>query len=435
MTGSAVRRMLRHCCPPALIHGATLEAPLSDSFIGECCEIRRSIWDPQVLCTAQTIGFGARGAVLSVLGDTRGLSRDCVVVPTGRGLEVEVSPAWLGSLVNARGEIEDRLAPVSGVCGGIAPRPMVLDASAPDVRRRRPIAELMETGVRAIDLALSCGRGQRLGIFAPAGCGKTTLMSMLLEHADADVYVVALVGERGREVAEFVQHGMPGSRRERVVLVYATSDRPAVERRNAALVATAAAEYFRDAGLEVVLVLDSITRYARAQRDLALSCGELPARRGYPASVFSDLPRLLERAGVTREGSITAFYTVLLEDESDDPIGEEVRSILDGHIVLSRKLAQRGHYPAVDVLQSLSRVFTQIASDEHRDVAHQLRASLARADDLQLMFDLGEYRPGEQPDLDELVARRDAINAVLMQFREERSTLFDALEALHDALG
>lgn len=287
-------------------------------------------------------------------------------------------------------------------------------------------------GVRAIDGLLTCGIGQRVGIFAGAGAGKTSLMTMIISHSSADVYVIGLVGERGREVTEFLAEGIPEDKRDKIIVVYSTSDRPAVERRNAALIATTIAEYFRDAGKNVVLMIDSMTRYARALRDVALSAGEMPARRGYPSSVFDNLPRILERSGKTQFGSITAFYTVLLEEEEEvDPIGDEVRSILDGHIYLSRKLAGTGHYPAIDVLRSVSRVTRAVSSDEQREAASLFRNYLSKLDELKLMIELGEYQPGENPATDKIVGKTDIIKNFLQQKMEDKTSFTQMLESLY----
>jgi type III secretion protein N (ATPase) len=288
--------------------------------------------------------------------------------------------------------------------------------------------------VRALDALLPVGEGQRLGIFAAAGCGKTSLVEMLLANAGCDVRIVALIGERGREVAGFVDALRNGPEARNTIIVQATSDAPPSTRVNAALVATRLSEFFRDRGRRVLLVMDSATRYARALRDVALSRGEPPARRGYPASVFEALPRLLERPGATERGSVTAFYTVLLEDEAEaDPIGEEVKSLLDGHVYLSSRLAQRGHFPAIDVLRSGSRLAGQLSTQSQRASAARVRSLMARLDDLQLLRDIGEYQPGSQPEQDRAVEREPALHAFLQQDMQERVPRPQALEAL-DAL-
>ena len=307
-----------------------------------------------------------------------------------------------------------------------------IESSPPALNERRGVDTLFETGIRVIDGLLTCGVGQRMGIFATAGGGKTSLISMLVAHAQADVYVIGLVGERGREASDFMHHGIAPHKRHQTVLVCSTSDRPPAERRNAAHMATSVAEHYRRAGKRVLLVIDSVTRYARALRDLALSAGEPPARRGYPPSVFEALPRLLERPGAIENGSITAFYTILLEDEEQvEPVGEEVRSILDGHIHLSRKLAERAHYPAIDVLKSASRVMHSLADPAHLKTAAALRNKLSRLEDLQLALDLGEYRPGEDDRVDALLALRPALDSWLTQPMAQADSFINAVETMH----
>ncbi|TKK37758.1 EscN/YscN/HrcN family type III secretion system ATPase [Pseudomonas fluorescens] len=417
---------------PLRLNGPLLEASLHNVVIGEVCDVRADWQDSERCAQAQVIGFSPGAVVLSLLGDARGLSRESLIVPTGATLSLHCSSAMLGSVIDPQGRIVERLAPGDAFGG----RDCVVDAAPPSYDQRRPISQQMVTGVRAIDTLLSCGVGQRIGIFAAAGSGKTSLMNMLITHSDADVFVIGLIGERGREVTEFVDMLRHSDRCARCVVVYATSDFSSVDRCNAALQATAIAEYFRDQGLQVVLMLDSMTRYARARRDLALAAGEAPARRGYPASVFDSLPRLLERPGVTAEGSITAFYTVLLEsDDEPDPIAEEIRSILDGHIYLSRKLAASGHFPAIDVLRSASRVANQVTERDVQHLAARARQVLARIEELQVFLDLGEYRTGENAANDHAMACREELIEWLRQDLEEGCAPQIALESLHGLLG
>jgi type III secretion protein N (ATPase) len=271
-------------------------------------------------------------------------------------------------------------------------------------------------GTRAIDGLVTCAEGQRIGIFGAAGAGKSRLIARIVRHADADVFVIGLVGERGREVGEFLDHALGAEARSRTVTVAATSDRPALERVKAAQVATAIAEWFRDRGRRVVLLIDSLTRLARAWREIGLSAGEPPTRRGYPPSVFAALPRLLERAASTRAGSITAFYTVLVEgDIASDPIAEEVKSILDGHLILSSALAEAGHYPAIDVLASGSRVMDQVVGHKHRDAAVHVRRLLARYNEIELLVRIGEYQSGSNPLADEALRKIEPIREFLRE--------------------
>ncbi|AOJ73540.1 MULTISPECIES: type III secretion system ATPase SctN [Burkholderia] len=427
-------KLLKRRAHPCRIQGPIIEAPLPQVAIGELCIIRETAVSEHEIGRAQVVGFGRDTAILSTLGSTAGLSRQIALAPTGERMTVDVSPMMLGTVVDATGEIVETFS-AARVAGDALPRRMAVDAVPPDYAERRPIASRLATGIRAIDGLLTCGVGQRFGIFAAAGCGKTSLMNMMIEHAGADVYVVALIGERGREVSEFVERLKHSGRRDRTIVVYATSDRSSVDRCNAALVATTIAEYFRDRGCNVMLFLDSMTRYARALRDVALATGEAPARRGYPASVFENLPRLLERPGRTSTGSITAFYTVLLENEEEpDPIGDEIRSIVDGHLYLSRKLGAKGHYPAIDVLKSASRLFDEITDASHRVMAKQFRQHLARIDDMQIFLDLGEYRRGENLENDDALDRRPVLDAFLRQEIAEASAFDEMLERMHEAV-
>jgi type III secretion protein N (ATPase) len=300
--------------------------------------------------------------------------------------------------------------------------------------QRSVIDTALPMGVRAIDAALTVGVGQRLGIFAPAGCGKSTLLGMLAAGSDADVVVLALIGERGREVREFLEHVLSAEARQRSVVVVATSDRPALERLKAAATATAIAEHFRDQGKNVLLLVDSLTRYARAVREIALAAGEPIVAGGYPPSLYARLPRLLERAGPAARGSITAFYTVLMDDKAD-ALAEEVRSLLDGHIVLSRKLAEANHYPAIDLLASVSRVMHQVAAPAHREAAARLRQLLSAWQEIELLVRVGEYRPGQDADADDAMARRPRINQLLRQRVDEQVRLDAMLAELAETVG
>lgn len=428
MKNSAAWQQMAH---PTSLRGAVLEAPLEGVFIGEICDVRQSLHQHQVVGRAQVVGFQNDRTLLNMMGSTAGASREMVLVPTGESLHVPVGMGSLGCVLDATGQVMERFASVADddldYCR--------VDAAPPGYRQRRAIGNPLVTGVRTIDGLLTCGEGQRIGIFAPAGGGKTSLMHMLIEHGDADVFVIGLVGERGREVAELTEWLRCSAHAAKSVLVYATSDYSPVDRMNAALVATSVAEYFRRRGQRVVLLLDSLTRFARALRDVALSAGELPARRGYPASVFDALPKLLERPGITNEGSITAFYTVLLESEDEtDPIGDEVRSILDGHIYLSKKLAGQGHFPAIDVLRSASRVFAKVTTPAHQKLANAVRATLSTLEDMQIYIDLGEYHKGENLQNDHAFACRPKLDQFLRQGMEEATPMAKTLELMHAAI-
>ena len=304
-------------------------------------------------------------------------------------------------------------------------------ANPPDPLKRRIISKPLPLGLRVIDGLLTCGEGQRMGIFAAAGVGKSTLLACLVKGAQVDVTVLALIGERGREVREFIEKDLGEEGMKKSVVVVSTSDRTSMERLKAAYVATAIAEYFRDQGKKVLLLMDSVTRFARAQREIGLAAGEPPTRRGFPPSVFSTLPVLMERAGMSDKGSITALYTVLVEgDDMTEPIADETRSILDGHIILSRKLAAANHYPAIDVLQSVSRVMNAIVDPEHKKAASKLRKLLAKYKEIELLVQLGEYRKGSDPEADEALARIDKINEFLRQGLDERTPFEETVEWL-----
>jgi len=416
---------------PTSLRGSVLEAPLKNVFIGEICDLRSSVSQQDIVGRAQVVGFQHDKTILNMMGSTSGASREMVLMPTGKSLHIPVGFSTLGCVLDATGQVSERFG---SFAAGNAEMCKV-DALPPSYLDRGLINAPLVTGVRAIDGLLTCGEGQRVGIFAPAGGGKTSLMHMLIEHGDADVFVIGLIGERGREVAELTAWLRTSAHADRAVLVYATSDYSPVDRMNAAFVATTVAEYFRRHGKKVVLLLDSLTRFARALRDVALAAGEMPARRGYPASVFDALPKLLERPGKTREGSITAFYTVLLESEDEvDPIGDEVRSILDGHIYLSKKLAGQGHYPAIDILRSASRVFSSVTSPNHQALASKVRTVLGTLEEMQIYLDLGEYRKGENPDNDRAFACKPKLNRLLRQTLNEATPFAQTLEIMNAAI-
>lgn len=425
---STPQSVWRTAAHPTAITGSMIRVPLSQVAIGEVCLIQAGPADEHPLGCGTVVAVENGQASVGLLQDSSGLSLQCIVMPTGRPPVINASLAVLGSVLDGRGEEVERLAPAA-----IAPLiRLSLNGRGTDYRQRRSIDTPLCTGIRAIDGLLTCGEGQRVGIFAGAGAGKTTLTEMLLDNADVDVCVVALIGERGREVATLVERLRHSAHAARMVVVQATSDTAPALRCQSALLATTLAEYFRDQGQRVLLVMDSITRYARALRELALGAGEPPARRGFPASVFEALPRLLERGGRSTTGSITAFYTVLLEDEQEaDPVGEEVKSLLDGHIYLSSRLAGRGHFPAVDVLRSGSRLFAQLASAGQHQQAERIRSLLGTLDDLQLMRELGEYKPGVSAVYDAAVAAEPALMAFLRQSVAEHSPMEATLGDMH----
>jgi len=359
---------------------------------------------------AEVVGLREGRAVLLPLGDPIGIGLDAEVRPRGAPLAVGVGEALLGRVLDGLGHpIDGRPAPV-----GLEAWPV--DRPPPPPLARRRVVEPLPLGLRVLDGLLTTGRGQRMGLFAGAGVGKSTLLGQVARGAAADLSVICLVGERGREVREFVEQALGPAGLARSVVVVATSDAPALVRLRAAQVATAIAEWFAERGAEVLFLLDSITRFARAQREVGLAAGEPPARQGYPASVFQALPRLLERTGNRARGGITAFYTVLVAgNDLDEPIADEVRGILDGHVVLDRRLAERGHFPAVDVLASVSRVMPQVTGEGQRQAAARVRTLLAALDRSRELVSLGAYARGSDPDADQALARRESLERFLQQ--------------------
>ncbi|MCP1854630.1 type III secretion protein N (ATPase) [Bradyrhizobium sp. USDA 4516] len=394
--------------------GTLLHAVLPGARVGELCLLQdhASGWALE----AEVIGLLPDGVLLTPIGDMVGLSHRAEVVPTGRMQEVSVGPGLLGRVIDSFGRPLDGKGPIKTV------HTCPLRGRAPNPMKRRSIEQPFPLGVRVLDGLLTCGEGQRIGIYGDAGCGKSTLMSQIVKGAAADVTVVALIGERGREVREFIERHI-GDAIARTIVVVETSDRSAMERAQCAHMATALAEYFRDQGLQVVLMMDSLTRFSRAMREIGLAAGEPPTRRGFPPSVFALLPGLLERAGMGERGSITAFYTVLVEgDGTGDPIAEESRGILDGHIILSRALASREHFPAIDVLSSRSRVMDAVASAPHRKAASVFRDLLSRYNEAEFLIKVGEYKPGSDPLTDRAIDSIEELRAFLRQGQDEPSS-------------
>ena len=408
------------------VTGTIIRATTKNAQVGELCYLYNDDGDELM---AEVVGFEGGTALLTPMGDIVGLSHGTRVVATGSTHSVKVGPALLGKVLNGLGEPFD-----GGELACTETRPVYADP--PDPMSRRLIDTPLCMGLRVLDGLLTCGEGQRMGIFAAAGGGKSTLLSMLLRNSDADITVLALIGERGREVREFIEHDIGEEGLKQAVLVVATSDRPAMERMKAAWVATAIAEYFRDQGKKVLLMMDSVTRFARAQREIGLAAGEPPTRRGFPPSVFSALPKLMERAGQSAKGSITALYTVLVEgDDMTEPVADETRSILDGHIILSRQLAQENHYPAIDVLASVSRVMNNIVDDNHQQLAGRLRQLLAKYRDVELLLKIGEYQSGADAEADKAIACIDDIKRLLQQGMREVSNIDDTLRLMQQVVG
>ncbi len=390
--------------------------------IGELCYLSPAGTDRNM--EAEVVGITQDYAILNPVGGLQGVTNNTPVYASGRCPDVAVGEQLLGRVVDANGHALDTLHELTNL------ERVPLYAQPPNPMTRLAIDTVFETGIKAIDSFLTIGEGQRMGIFAAAGAGKSTLMSMLARGSQADINVIALIGERGREVREFVEHNLQHCLSKSIVVV-ATSDQPALERARAIATATSIAEFFRDQGKRVLLLADSVTRYARALRDVGLAAGEPPTRRGFPPSVFSVLPQMLERVGNNDKGSITAFYTVLMEDEdSADPVAEEVRSILDGHIYLSRKLAAENHYPAIDVLNSVSRVMNQLVDEEHLQLAASSRKLLSKYQDIEVLIQMGEFQFGQDDEADMAKLCHLALQAHLQQQEQQISSYEQALQSL-----
>jgi type III secretion protein N (ATPase) len=408
------------------ITGLVVKALIPGIRHGELVEIDRGAGAPPL--AAEVVGFRGEEAVLMPLGEPRGVGPASPVAATGRPFAIRCGEGLLGRVVDGLGVPCD---------GGSAPDPAALEPwdverPAPDPLTRARITRPLATGVRALDALCTFGEGQRIGLFAGSGVGKSTLLGQLARQAAADVNVICLVGERGREVRDFIEESLGADGLARSVVVCATSDAPALVRLKSAVVATAVAEWFRDRrGARVLFMMDSVTRFARAQREVGLAAGEPPARQGYPPSVFAALPRLLERTGTAARGSITAIYTVLVAGgDMEEPIADEVRGILDGHVVLDRALGARGRWPAIDVLASLSRVMPQVTGDEHRAAAARVRELLATYERQRDLILLGAYKPGSDKRVDEAIARADAIEVFLRQATHDATPLAETLTRL-----
>jgi FliI/YscN family ATPase len=426
---SSYLERLSACDPaPVLGHvtravGLLVESTGPAGSVGQICEVRSSHGKRLPL---EVVGF-RDGRLLSVpLGDIAGIRPGDRIAARAGVLTVPAGHALLGRVIDGLGQPMDGLGPIAAA----AHAPLRPPAMNP--MDREPVTVPIGTGVRAIDALLTCGRGQRIGVFGGSGVGKSTLLGMMARGTEADVVVLGLIGERGREVRSFLEHDLGKDGLARSVVVVSTSDSPPLARLRAAYAATAIAESFRDEGKNVLLMMDSVTRFAMAQREVGLAAGEPPTAKGYPPSVFGKLPGLLERAGgVRNSGSITAFYTVLVEgDDHNEPIADAVRGILDGHIVLSRELASRNHYPAIDILPSVSRTMPQVTSVEHRARAGQVREWLATVRDNEDLVSVGAYVPGSNARIDTALARKDAVNQFLCQAADTPGRLADAISAL-----
>ncbi len=379
---------------------------------------------------AEVVGIRGENTVLMPMDRSEGLQNGVLVEPIDAPLTLTISPDMLGRVLDANLEPIDEGPPIrNGV-------PCLLHRAAPTPLEREPVNEQIRTGIRAIDAFISMGKGQRIGIFAGSGVGKSVTMGMIARHSSADVNVIALIGERGREVQEFIEDSLGPEGLKRSVVIAVTSDRAALARLKGAYAATAVAEYFRDRGLNVMLMMDSVTRFSMAQREVGLASGEPPTSKGYTPSVFATLPQLLERAGRTRKGSITGLYTVLVDnDDMNEPIADAVRSIVDGHIVLSRTLANKNHYPAVDVLQSVSRVMPKVLTDENRKLAQQVKELMAVHAEAADLINIGAYVKGSNPKIDDAIKRMDAITAFLKQDMKDSDFQTDIWKRLKEILG
>lgn len=403
--------------------GLTVESEGPDASVGDLCYIYPAKSSKPL--KAEVVGFRNNKVILMPLGDLHSIGPGCDVVGTGKPLTVQVGSELLGKVLDGLGQ------PLDG--SHIPSRmPHYSTHNPPSNPLMRPrVVEPLSIGVRAIDGLLTVGRGQRVGIFAGSGVGKSTLLGMIARNTSADVNVIALIGERGREVLEFIEKDLGPEGLARSVVIVATSDQPALIRMKGALIATTIAEYFRDRGLNVMLMMDSVTRYAMALREVGLAIGEPPATRGYTPSVFAELPKLLERAGTGPKGSITAFYTVLVDgDDMNEPIADAVRGILDGHIVLSRGLAHKGHFPAIDVLQSVSRVMKEIVTEEHQDAANELKSLLATFRDSEDLINIGAYQSGSNAEIDRAIQYIDMIRGFTQQKTKEKVGFEDAKQRL-----
>lgn len=431
---SAQRRIGRGATPDCYgrieqVSATLIAARLPRCEVGHLCEVPDVRGNRQALL-AEAVGFDSARTLLAPLGSTQGLAPGALIRSLGHAHEIVVGTHLFGQILDGFGQ---SLVPASAPpCRQGAARPVMAGPPLPTARPR--IAEPLPTGIRTIDALTTLGRGQRIGLLAGPGCGKTTLLGALARGVAADAVVFALVGERGRELNEFIEGELDPALLARSIVVCATSDRSPMERVRAPFTATAIAEGLREAGAHVLLLVDSLTRTARAQREIGLAAGEPPGRLGFPPSVYSMLPRLIERAGPTARGAITAVYTVLTESDTTDVVGEEARSLLDGHIVLSRELAERGQFPAIDVLASISRTMPAVADDAHRQHAARMRALLARYRDLQLLVALGEYEAGHDEHNDDAVARQARIVEFQRQDLRTPCAWQDTLERLHAAV-
>lgn len=402
--------------------GLTIESVGPDANLGDVCKIMTK--DSESYVNAEVIGFRDKKVLLMPFDNVNGIGPGSIVENTSKPLRVKVSETMLGKTLDGLGN------PIDG--SDISSyRKYPVDAASPDPLERNIIKDVLPLGVKAVDGLITVGKGQRIGIFAGSGVGKSTLLGMFARNTKADINVIALIGERGREVREFIERDLGEEGMKRSIVVVATSDKPALIRNKAAKTATAIAEYFRDKGKDVLLMMDSLTRFSMAQREIGLASGEPPVTRGYPPSVYSEMPKLLERAGNSGKGSITGLYTVLVDgDDFNEPITDTARGILDGHIILSRKLGHKNHYPAIDILQSISRVMSAIATREHKKAAGKLKNVLATYNEAEDLINIGAYKPGSNKNIDYAISKIDEVNEFLMQDVDEKFAFDDIISQL-----
>ena len=410
----------------AKVVGLTVESIGPEAKLGDLCRIVVEK-DEGLFVMAEVVGFHENRLLLMPYESMDGIGVGCVVENTGHPLTVSVGNELLGHTLDGLGRPTDSDEEI------ILPTQYPADRLPPDPMKRKIIDQVLPLGVKAVDGLLTVGRGQRIGIFAGSGVGKSTLMGMFARNTKADINVIALIGERGREVREFIERDLGPEGMARSVVIVATSDKPALIRKKAAMTATAIAEYFRDQGRDVLLMMDSLTRFSMAQREIGLASGEPPVTRGYPPSVYAELPKLLERAGTSDRGSITGLYTVLVDgDDFNEPITDTARGILDGHIVLNRKLAQKNHYPAIDVLASISRVMSSIASSEQKEVAGKLKNVMATYAEAEDLINIGAYKNGSNREIDYAIAKNAAVKQYLLQRTDEKFEFEQEVQMLKD---
>ena len=422
------RSHVRHLGKVTKVVGLTIESIGPEAKLNDLCIIKSNSSAGAV--KAEVVGFRDDRVLLMPYDNVEGVGLGSWVENTGAPLQVSVSDELLGKTLDGVGE------PMNAPQLSENSHKYSVEASPPDPLTRKLIDEVLPLGVKAVDGLITVGKGQRIGIFAGSGVGKSTLMGMFARNTKADVNVIALIGERGREVREFIERDLGEEGMRRSVVVVATSDKPALIRNKAAKTATAIAEYFRDKGKDVLLMMDSLTRFSMAQREIGLASGEPPVSRGYPPSVYAEMPKLLERAGNSDRGSITGLYSVLVDgDDFNEPITDTARGILDGHIVLSRSMAQKNHYPAIDILGSISRVMSSIAAKEHKDVAGELKHVLATYREAEDLINIGAYKPGSNHEIDFAIEKIEPVNEFLKQSTEEKFTFEEAVSIMTDIFG